>query len=170
MKNYIKIIIILLLINSSYSFARDNNLEIINETQDNLFVYAQYTNWKIASDIAENILVAIINVFEVSMSVPSFTPFVKIGGGILFHLKPSEIYKSSSVKDIHKLFIQKASDEEDPNKKIKKKNFDLRVDQFKVEGKEELQDKIDVKIGKTTKVYIESKNDSFNIWATQANK
>jgi hypothetical protein len=167
MKKIIKLIFMTLLINFSQTFAKDNNLEIINNTPDNLFIYTQYTNWKIASDIAENVLVAIINVFELSLNVPQFTPFVKIGGGVLFYLKSGETYKSSSIKDIHKLFIQKSLEEDKQDKKIKKKNFDLKLEKFNVKNKDELQDKIDVKIGKTTKVYIEPENDTYKVWVTQ---
>jgi hypothetical protein len=167
MKKINKIIFMALLINFSQTFAKDNNLEIINNTPDNLFIYTQYTNWKIASDIAENVLVAIINVFELSMNVPQFTPFVKIGGGNLFYLEKGKTYKSSSIKDIHKLLIRKSKEEDKPDKKIKKKNFDVKLETFAIKNKDKLQNKIDVKIGKTTKVYIEPENNNYRVWSTQ---
>ncbi|MFH1461868.1 MAG: hypothetical protein ABIF12_02910 [bacterium] len=98
-----------------------------------------------------------------AFNIPSENVY-QIGKDEVCALAPNQFYSSSSIKDIHELCIKKIAIDKD-GKSIESPY--TCFDKFYINGENKLQNKINVKMGKTTVVYITKENNKYKVIATK---
>lgn len=88
----------------------------------------------------------------------------QIGKDEICAISPNQFYTSSSIKDIHKLCVKKIAVDQD-GKSIETSY--TCFDKFYINGEDKPQDKINIKMGKTTVVYITKENNKYKVIATK---
>ncbi len=152
---------------SSVKAGKDNNLQIHNKTNDNLVLYVKYSKWNQVGKVLQ---------YTLDMMTNTIVDSIPFQNGTLITLPSGEMFKYGVTNAIHEIYISNkeiASGENLDNKMLKKfkKNASYSAVYFKIEGKSELQNKISVKRGNTTDIYIE-KDDygKYTVVATEPHK